>query len=330
MKKKLLTAILISIIISMGVVSAQNKSFSASLETTDGVLKSKIEESLVSLVSAFNRAGETGSDMLDLTGANVSEETEKSLAMLWKNIHFCCPVNSFKEILSSTVDNNYQVRNIPIKLLPEPGVDAGDRYREAVVDFDCNGRILSFYFGLDNNLYRNIVMDNSVEDLRFRQTILDYVEHFRMAYEQKDLDFLEQVFSEDVLIITGKVIRTRKSDSIFLDQEDVSIKYNTYGKSDYLRRLKEIFNTAKYIKVKFTDVKVSRHPTKKGFYGVLVKQGYDSGYYSDEGYVFMLWDFTDENKPQIHVRTWQPYWIDDTKSVKLPEDRIINLVDFEI
>ena len=29
-------------------------------------------------------------------------------------------------------------------------------------------------------------------------------------------------------------------------------------------------------------------------------------HYSDEGYLFLVWDFSDEENPKIHVRTWQP------------------------
>ena len=41
-------------------------------------------------------------------------------------------------------------------------------------------------------------------------------------------------------------------------------------------------------------------------YGVTLRQRYSSDRYSDDGYLFLLWDFTDKSMPVIHVRTWQP------------------------
>ena len=42
-----------------------------------------------------------------------------------------------------------------------------------------------------------------------------------------------------------------------------------------------------------------------------LKQGWFTKNYSDEGIVFIVWDFTDEFNPKIMVRTWQPMEIDD-------------------
>jgi hypothetical protein len=41
-------------------------------------------------------------------------------------------------------------------------------------------------------------------------------------------------------------------------------------------------------------------------YGISVVQYYDSSIYSDEGYLFLLIDFSTPEEPMIHVRTWQP------------------------
>lgn len=42
--------------------------------------------------------------------------------------------------------------------------------------------------------------------------------------------------------------------------------------------------------------------------------------------MFLLWNFTSEDKPQIEVRTWQPDMVGNTK---VAEDDIISLGDFE-
>ena len=170
----------------------------------------------------------------------------------------------------------------------------------------------------------NVIKSNlELTDLRRRQLILDYVEQFRTAYNQKDLPFLKQVFSDDALIITGKVITQRHAEG-FTSQK---ITYNKQTKQQYLDNLRRVFNSTQYIKVTFDDIEVKRHPVNPNFYGVTLHQGYTSNRYHDDGYLFLLWDFNDESAPQIHVRTWQP---DKINGKDLPKEEIFTLSDFDI
>ena len=71
-----------------------------------------------------------------------------------------------------------------------------------------------------------------------------------------------------------------------------------------------------------------KHPAKDGFYGVTLKQGWVADRYSDEGYLFLLWDFTNPEAPQIHVRTWQPTEYETGKPIE--EEEIFTIDDFEV
>ena len=62
----------------------------------------------------------------------------------------------------------------------------------------------------------------------------------------------------------------------------------------------------------------------EGIYGVTLRQKYDSDTYSDDGYLFLLWDFRNPSMPKIHVRTWQP-----AQSVHNPDD-VFSLSDFNL
>lgn len=167
----------------------------------------------------------------------------------------------------------------------------------------------------------------SETDAENRRMILNYVEHLRTSYTTKDIDFLEQLFSEEALIIVGKVIRNApKMEGQYLSQEQV--QYNVKSKRAYLDRLKILFKRNKEIKLKFSDFKIMRHPTQDGIYGVALRQGYSSDLYSDDGYLFLLWDFRDEASPLIHVRTWQPSMLND--QTPLPEKDIFNIRNFNL
>jgi hypothetical protein len=286
-------------------------------------LRDKMAKELSTMLTEINAAQASNRD-LDFHTMNVSSNVSRSMAMLWENTPFVC---TDAEIVGTvlTTGTGYQVRNIPLMMKP-----TGDRafneeeYQEAVVSFDKSGDVESFYLAISMNLYMNVIKSNlQLTDLRRRQLILDYVEQFRTAYNQKDINFLEQVFSDDALIITGRVIM-QKHEEGFATPE---VKYNKQSKQQYLKNLRATFSRAKYIHVTFDDIEVMRHPTNPNFYGVTLHQGYTSSNYHDDGYLFLLWDFTDESKPQVHVRTWQPDKIGDKP---LPKDKVFSLSDFDI
>lgn len=317
---------IIAILCSFTSLFAQN---SISLIVSDGlhneILKNKVENTISSLLTEINQAQATNR-ALNLNGHNLSQKAKESLSMLWENVPFRCVDSEIVEICIQT-GSGYQIRNIPLVLKPENGQMNEDEYQEAVISFDQNGQVTSFYLTLAMNLYMGVMKSNlEVQDLRRRQLILDYVEQFRTAYNTKDIPFLTQIFSDDALIITGNVVQSRQYDGRYSPK----VVYKKQSKEQYLRNLTNIFRTKKYIKVAFNDIKVVQAKEKPNYYGVLLHQGWTSDSYSDTGYVFLLWDFENENAPQIHVRTWQPDYLDKAKTQELPEDDIFDLNDFDL
>ena len=144
------------------------------------------------------------------------------------------------------------------------------------------------------------------KDADNRRMILNYCEHLRTSYTTKDIDFLRQVFSDQALIIVGHVVKTADNNSAAGIEGDEKVTFSLKTKKEYLERLEMVFAANKKIDVKFTDFRIMRHPTMEGIYGVSMEQEYTSDRYSDDGYLFILWDFRNEPMPLIHVRTWQP------------------------
>ncbi len=159
-------------------------------------------------------------------------------------------------------------------------------------------------------------------DAKRRHTILNYCEHFRTAYTTKDIDFLRQVFSDKALIIVGNVIKPIANDDKY--QAEPRVTYAIHSKRDYIARLSKVFAANKKIDVKFSGFRILRHPTMDGIYGVTLRQQYKSDRYSDDGYLFLLWDFRDRSMPLIHVRTWQP-----AKSINSGNE-VISIQDFNL
>jgi len=305
--------------------SAQQVRFLVNDGISDQRLISAIENNLTHFLTSINvaAAAKTRPVLADIP---MSADASGSFLLLWDNMPFRVEEDAIVERVLRTY-GGYQVRNVPITLTQDQNV-----YQELVIDLNNKGDITRVNLALPNQLYLKVIPNGAeVSDLRHRQMILDYVEQFRTSYNRKDIDFLEKVFSDDALIITGRVVKKKAGDRSVVLKDQQEIQYTRHQKKEYLDRLKnKVFPQAEYIRVHFSDIKVTRHPTLDGFYGVMLRQNYESSVYADEGYLFMIWDFRDENRPQIHVRTWQPYWMDDAHTRQLEEKKVFTINDFTL
>lgn len=313
---------LLLVLVSLG--ARGQVSFTVSDGIDNATIKSKIESTVSQMLTEINVAQAAGRSLNFAAMGSLNTRVQQSMAMLWENSPFVC---TDEEIIEHciTTGSGYQVRNIPLMMKPTGEREFNeDEYQEAVISFDKQGNVESFYLSISMNLYMNVIKSNlELTDLRRRQLILDYVEQFRTAYNQKDINFLNQVFSDDALIITGKVIQQKHAEGFSTPK----IQYNKQSKEQYIKNLRGVFARNNYIKVTFDDIEVMRHPVNANYYGVTLLQGWTSGTYHDDGYLFLLWDFSNENAPQIHVRTWQP---DKIGGKPLPKDEVFSLSDFDI
>lgn len=318
MKRILLTALTILIVLSL------NARSSVVFEIKDGLydmpLKARMEAQVSSLLTAINSAAEQGGDVI-FSGIDIDDMASFSVASLWSNVHF----RTFdEEIVTSALTlksggniRGYQVRGIEIEMLPIDDTFKDDLAQEVCIDFDKSGKIIDFNLAIGVNQYLRLFREGvELDDLDQRLQILNYVQQFKNAYNTKNIKFMEDIFSEDALIITGKVIKRVKSD-IPLPPE---IQYTKYNKQQYLNNLRKVFARNGYININFSDIRIRRHGAKPNYYGVTLKQDWNSSTYSDEGILFLIWDFTDEDAPKIHVRTWQP----------LEDQKVFSLSDFKL
>ena len=282
---------------------------------TDGLkneqLKKKMEQSLSALLTEVNAAHEQGRN-INFASLRLPSDVETTLSMLWENSPFLCLDDVVSQKCLRKSDGYYQVRNIPLllKSLEMNGVSGSDEYQEAVVTFDGNGNIYDVHLAIGMHLYKEVLKKGKdVTDHRCRELILDFTERFRTAYNEHNINFLDAVFSDDALIITGKVIERKTGDGIKLPDE---VQYDVKSKGEYLKRLKRVFaqDVKNLIHVEFTSIELTRHPNPdpefQKIYFVTLHQKYRSGTYNDDGYLLLIWDFTNEERPMIHVRAWQP------------------------
>ena len=292
----------------VGITTAQNVSFKFEEGTlANAALRQKMEYRISRLLSELTKASATNRQLTEqeLTALNLTPVAGKRLSKLWENLHFTCDYTLNVEKCLRDV-NGYEVRGILITLQPTADNYKGSISRELAISFASDGLITGVNMTMENNSYQEILNKGmDVTDTRRRLEILKFVEDFRSYYDEKDLEALRNIYSEDALIITGKVVQRRNlgSDQARMKPE---IEYSKLNKEQYMSRLATTFRNNKFIKVRFDNITVKKHSAKENFYAVTLRQDWQSSNYSDNGYVFLLWEFKEGESPVVHVRTWQP------------------------
>ena len=287
---------------------AQKVSFEFSDGIDEGALKTKMENQMSSLLSAINEANAANTDV-NFSGIDITDDASASLTMTWEQVHFSAEDDDIVDHCISLPGKSggYRVQNIGVDMNPkaESGYE-GEKRREIYIDFDKAGKIVDFNFTIGMNMYTEILKKGEeLGDLDRRMQIIDWCEHFAKAYCDKNMKFMQTIFSDDAIIITGKMTMQRVHTDMGM-KDQAKVRYVQQTKAQYLANLSKVFNSNSYVNVKFEDYTVIRHGAKPNYYGVTLRQKWHTARYSDEGTVFLIWDFTNEDAPRILVRTWQP------------------------
>ena len=288
-------------------------------------VKNRMERGISKLLTEINQAC-AQERPLRLDGIDMALSGKRSLQALWKNLHFLIEDNTIVERCLTSAEG-YVIRNIYTQVNPMIEGYNDEPERALTIRLTRDGQIASVAMAASDAVYGRIMEQGlSVTDLERRTTILSFVENYRSFYDEKDLNSIDRVFSDDAIIITGTVPMQRNVSNDMGSWRE-QIKYKVQNKPQYLNSLAANFKRNKYIKVTFSDVEVVRHPANPNYYGVTLHQHWKSSNYEDDGYLLLIWEFHDGQDPIIHYRTWQP---DRIGSHSLTKDEIINIMDFNI
>ena len=331
MKRVILKPLLLTVFQALLLHSVQAQ-YATALTVTDihnVTVSQKIDNGVSAFLTELNNAFfEKRTPSLDKI-SSLSKECKSAILAMWESTPLRCIESEIIERGNNT-PLGWQVRNIPMYLEDMPDDES---YREIVINFDKQGNIEDVYFALEMHHFRSIMNGDegsAVTDLRHRQAILNFIENFRTAYNRRDIDLLSKVYSDDALIITGRVVQQVKTTDNALKMSGLSaenVGYQVQTKREYINKLRNIFKINNRINIVFDEVEVSRHPKFDDIYGVTLKQGWNTTNYSDVGWLFLMIDFKDDEKMEIHVRTWQP---EKMNGKQLSEDEIFHLGSFKI
>lgn len=172
--------------------------------------------------------------------------------------------------------------------------------------FNKDGKIDCLAFGLDNKAADDI-LHHAIWGEYARKILTEFLENYKTAYSLKRIDYLRQVFDDNAVIITGKVMTRPQNDDAgrqYLDNHYV--KLTRQSKEEYLRNLEICFKSNEFINIRFAENDVVKAGVGGEVYGIQIKQDYYSSNYGDTGYLFLMVDLNDPKQPIIKVRVWQP------------------------
>jgi hypothetical protein len=318
MKAKISTLILIAVLYAFTGFSQANR---ISFQIVDGIqddsLRQKLEQNSTKLLAKLNDAFSKNSDQPLFDEQTITPEGLEKILDLWRDGRFYCPADKIAEIISQKGEG-YQIRNIPIIY------GNADKF-DIVIEYSPDGRITDFYIALDAHQYRTVLDATSVVDRTRREIIANFLENLRTAYVKKDISYIEKLYSDKALIITGKVLRTGdiSTDQYQKNLTKNQIEYQVSTKAEYISKLRTVFNGISYLRLDFKNVDVMRHRKHPNFYGIKLEQVWESSRYKDDGLLFLLVQFKDNEDPVIWVRTWQD-------AQKTPSEEAFDLHNFKI
>ena len=218
------------------------------------------------------------------------------------------------------INNNIVVRSIPMRFrFPNNNFETNENI---VFTFNNKGKIDALSLALSTTAIRDIMgKPEQFASLSEKLQLLQFMEYYKTAYCLKRMDYIKQIFADNALIIVGKVLKQGKPIGEMYDRlGEKKVSYLRMKKKEYISHLELVFKSNEFINIQFEENKIKRLGGKDKIYGIQIKQNYYSTNYADQGYLFLMLDLSDSQKPKIYVRSWQPQ--------KKLDGSIIGLADF--
>ena len=291
--------ILLALAVFSTPASAINVKVNADPGINDKAVISRIEHNLSALLTEIDSAKDADRP-LSYEGLNVSAAAKETLNTLWVVAHFYCCDDEVTDRLWN-FRKSYMVRSIPL-IIATDGAYGDGTYQEAVGS------------QLGETLEK--CSKGDPVDTERKLEILSWCDRLRTAYNEHNLPFMQKIFSDKALIITGRVVEETNREFGTSTQK---IVYSKQNKRQYMRNLANCFKNNKWIDVQFDEVGIDG---MDGGCGTVTRSDVNK---NCDGDIFLLWNFTDNDKPQIEVRTWQP---DMLNGKKLDTDEVFSLGDF--
>lgn len=185
--------------------------------------------------------------------------------------------------------------------------------RDVIFRFNAETKqIESLAFRLSNMAEQNILSHNRWKK-EVCYTLINFLEDYQTAYALKRIEYLDNIFSENALIIVGHSVNKataedlRDSHKFEFDSTKANPTMIQRNRNEYFDNLRTTFKSQEYINIEFTETEFNKAPLPdRDIIFVNMFQKYYSRTYNDLGFLYLLVDLTDVIRPIIHVRMWHP------------------------
>ena len=231
------------------------------------------EEPLPLMAAKTEQATETNNGMHFL-----SSDAQAPYESVMKQVEKAIRTRNFAGMDSLCTPAGYEMFNSLIKygqarIIKEPDF----QYLECNGEITCRSLPMSFKFKTNNRTFVEDVVftlnkDGKIDALSFalnkpavddimnhtswndtvRNVLINFLESYKTAYALKRYDYINSIFSDDALIITGSVLKhTAAKEGQPMSAQ--AVKYTRQTKSEYMKKLKHIFRSSEYINLRFAD-----------------------------------------------------------------------------
>lgn len=145
---------------------------------------------------------------------------------------------------------------------------------DVVFYLNSDAKVTEVAFGLEKAAVDDI-MNRGPWSQDERQTLIHFLETYKTAYALKRLDYIDAIFSNQALIITGSIVK-RTGQTELLPAKMAQVRYIRQSKSQYMKNLKKCFASNEYVNIHFGDNTVRRSNSETSIYGIQIKQDYFS------------------------------------------------------
>lgn len=199
-------------------------------------------------------------------------------------------------------ENNVMVRAIPMIFTFE------NNNRQFIEDvtftINADNKIDNISFSL-SRIALDDIMSHSKWPEENKLMLIQFMENYKTAYALERVEYIESIFSDDALIIIGRILEKSEPIDGMYQGFGKDVEYIRLSKAEYMDRLRNVFNQNEFVNIQFEQNEVKKK-NNSNEYGIQIVQNYYSTNYADKGYLFLYIDMRDTLKPRILVRSWQP------------------------
>lgn len=204
----------------------------------------------------------------------------------------------------------------------------GKTYIENIVFrfLPSTGKIESFAYMLTQKAENCLLNKSLYIPDKTRFAVLRFMEDYQTAYALKRLDYIDKIFSDDAIIITGTRIKAISNTQLANEYhiminktDDEYYRQETFSKGEFIKRLGQQFDDREYVHLTFEE-NICEPISSSAFDDgsaccIQIRQIYSSPVYSDKGYLTLFLNMRGST-PIITVRLWEPQ---DRKMTEIKE-----------